>query len=518
MLSVSSRAEGRVVRGPHPRKPIGLGMMLRFALVNILAGAILSLAGLVATFSGGLPVAEILNGGEDGLAWGDIAVGIFLVGVLAWWVFVGRSQRSSLLRGAVAGALTGVFSYPAVLATAELFNSTPDANAAIGQATSVTQLSGFGLLTTGFAAVPTMAIAGMLTALLLRPLYPVQRGIDPALRVLRGVGVALAVLVGILVAAFIWLSVLPPDRELLAGAGSAEPRLSYEQAVAAYEAVRGDEARMPINPRCASTLLLQSDRQAPTVIFIHGVTNCPAQADELAPMLFDLGYNVYVPRLPGHGEVDRMTTSLARVSAQDYIAATEQAIEIGLGLGGPVVVTGLSAGGVLALWSGQQRADVDYTIAMAPFLGPNMVPIWANRAATNLLLLLPNIMIDWDSENPEGSPEMNYAYPRVASRALGQFMAIGEMTTEMAETQPPLAQGLGMIVNEADTEVNGRLIERIVKAWQGKGAQVDVTVFPLSLRLPHDFIDPRQENANTDVTYPVLVDMIGNGVGAGDAE
>lgn len=514
MLSVSSLVADRSRSG----KTIGSGMMFRFALVNILAGAILSLAGLVATFSGGLPVAEIINGSEDGLAWGDIALGIFLVGTLAWWVFVGRSQRSSLLRGAVAGALTGVFSYPAVLATAEAFNASPDIGATIGQATSVTQLSGFGLLTTGFAAVPTMAIAGMATALLLRSFYPAQRGADPALRKLRGLGIALAVIVGVLVAAFIWLSVLPPDRQLLAGAGSVEPALSYEQAVAAFETARSDEAQIPINPRCASTLLLQSDRQAPTVIFLHGLTNCPAQAEELAPRLFALGYNVYVPRLPGHGELDRMTTSLAGIGAADYVAATEQAIAIARGLGGPVVVTGLSAGGVLALWSGQERSDVDDTIAMAPFLGPSLVPTWANRAATNLLLMLPNVMIDWDSENPEGSPEMDYAYPRVASRALAQFMAIGEMTTEIAQTQAPLAQGLGMIVNEADTEVNGRLIERLVLAWQKQGAKVDVTVLPLSLRLPHDFIDPRQDNANTEVTYPVLIDMIANGVGAGAAQ
>ncbi|KRA97475.1 hypothetical protein ASD83_10095 [Devosia sp. Root685] len=482
-------------------------MMFRPILANVLAGLIFSLGGLVATFFGGLPVGEFF-GSEGGLHWADIAVGVFVVGALGWWVLVGRRGRASLLRGAIAGALTGILSYPVVLAFAEVLRISPEIDGAMEQAAAVGRLSGFGLFTTGFAAVPFMAITGVVAALLLRPLYPASMGGDPALKLLRWVGLVLLALMGALAVVFVWLTVLPLERGRVAGEGLAA-ELNYEQAIATYAAVRQREDRLPINPRCASKLLLQESQEAPTIIFLHGLTNCPAQAEALAPMLFGLGYNVYVPRLPGHGEADRMTMALAEIGAEDYVAAAEEAIAIAQGIGGEVVVSGLSAGGVLSAWSGQQRADVDQAIAMAPFFGPRLVPAWANRAATNLLLLLPNMMMSWDAQNPEGSPEMDYAYPRVATRALGQFMLIGEVTADLADKEAPRAQRLAVMINEADTEVNDRLIDRLVAAWRGLGAEVEVKVVPLSLGLPHDLIDPRQEHANTDVAYGLFVEMLG---------
>lgn len=477
-------------------------------LANLLAGVIFALGGLLATFLGGLPIAEFF-GGENGLNWADIAIGIFLVGALTWWALVGQRERPTLLRGAIAGGLAGILSYPVVLAVAELFRISPEIDGAIEQAAAVSRLSGLGFLTTGFAAVPTMALIGVIAALLLRPLYPAAKGGDPALVLLRWLGLVLLTLSGGLVALFVWLTVLPLDRGSVLGSGSLADVPSYEQAIASFEALRQREDQIPINPRCASKLLLQESRTAPTVIFLHGLTNCPAQADELAPTLFEAGYNVYVPRLPGHGALDRMTTALAGVGAKDYVAATEDAIALARGLGGEVVVSGLSAGGVLSAWSGQQRADVDQAITMAPFFGIRQVPVWANRAATNLLLRLPNMMMSWDPRNPEGLGEMDYAYPRFATRALGQFMLIGEVVADLAEERAPLAPRLSVMVNEADTEVNDRLVERLVRAWQGQGAEVEVKLVPLSLGLPHDLIDPRQEHANTEVAYRLFVEMLG---------
>lgn len=482
-------------------------MKFQPVLANVLAGIIFSLGGLVATFFGGLPVAELF-GSEGMLDWADIALGIFIVGLVAWWILVGRRGRLSLLRGAIAGALAGIFAYPVVLAIDEIFRISPEIDATVEQAAAVSRLSGLGLLTTGFAAVPTMAIVGIVATLLLRPLYPTPKGGDPALKLLRGAGVVLLALACALVALFVGLTILPLDGARVGGTGALAEAPSYEQAIASFEAARRREDQIPINPRCASKLLLQESREAPTVIFLHGLTNCPAQADELAPTLFALGYNVYVPRLPGHGELDRMTTALATIGAEDYVAAMDEAIAIGRGLGGEVIVSGLSAGGVLSAWSGQQRADVEQAIAMAPFFGPRQVPAWANRAATNLLLLLPNIMVSWDPQNPEGSPEMDYAYPRFATRALAQFMLIGEVLADLANERRPLAARLSVMINEADTDVNDRLVERLVRAWRGQGADVDVKRVPLSLGLPHDLIDPRQEHANTEVSYGLFIEML----------
>jgi hypothetical protein len=119
------------------------------------------------------------------------------------------------------------------------------------------------------------------------------------------------------------------------------------------------------------------------------------------------------------------------------------------------------------------------------------------------------MMISWDPRNPEGSPDMDYAYPRVATRAIGQFMLIGDVTEGLAARNAPLAQRLSVMINEADTEVNDRLIERLVAAWRKHERQVDVKLVPLAPGLPHDLIDPRQEHANTAVAYGLFVEMLG---------
>jgi esterase/lipase len=345
-------------------------------------------------------------------------------------------------------------------------------------------------------------------ALLLRGLYPKWSRAEAAVRVLRGLAIAAGVVAAILLACFALLTLMPLDTMGLATPRTAGPAMSHEQAIATFEAVRSAEDRLPLNPRCKSRLLTHGSRTAEAIVFLHGLTNCPAQADELAPKLFALGYNVYVPRLPGHGEVDQMTEALVPLTSTDYVEATEQAIEIGRGLGDKVVVTGLSAGGALTMWSAQYRGDVEHTVAVAPFLAPNMVPSWASRAATNLLLILPNMMFTWNPLEPLGPPDMDYAYPRVPTRALAQFMRIGEIVAASARTTPPAAHGLGVMVNEADFAVNNALAKMVAKSWERQGREVDLKILPVSARLLHDLIDPRQAEANTDLAYGLLVEML----------
>lgn len=262
-------------------------------------------------------------------------------------------------------------------------------------------------------------------------------------------------------------------------------------------------------------LLTHGAKAAQAVVFFHGFTNCPAQFDELAPQLFALGYNVYVPLLPRHGEADQMTTALSGLTAEELVASADSAIDLAQGLGDQVMVVGLSGGGTMTAWAGQYRADADGTIAMSPFLGPHVVPFWANRAATNLLLLLPNLMVPWDPREPMGAPAMDYAYPRYATQALAQFMRLGEIVGSSARAGAPIAPGLGMLINDADVAVSNVLAHRVVDAWRGHGRDVDVEVLPQSLGLIHDMIDPRQPGADTETVYPVIIDMIGRQLARG---
>src|SRR6185312_4167273 len=122
------------------------------------------------------------------------------------------------------------------------------------------------------------------------------------------------------------------------------PAPSYEDAVArarAYMAI-DDDTIMPE----ARTALLDHGKKAPlAVVLFHGITNNPAQYSELAPMVHKTGANVFVPRMPEHGDKDRMTTRLAKLTAESLLASANEAVDIAFGLGERVALLGISMGG-----------------------------------------------------------------------------------------------------------------------------------------------------------------------------
>lgn len=485
---------------------------------TIVAGLMFGGGALIAAVLAGMSIGG-LEAEQHGQVRGvSLVFGTVVTGWLCWWLIVERPGRLSVWRGAVTGVGVALLSYPVVLALAGLIRPDGVWGTIGARLVKVIQLSALGIATTGFAAALVMAVAGGIAALVLRRAYPAAPA-HPLVRGLARAGVIAAVaVVGLLTAVFVALTLIPLGSEGLgANRPMGTPAATYEEAIAAFDAVKAEEASLPLDPRCRSKLLTHGAKVAEVVIFLHGLTNCPHQADQLAAQLYELGYNVYIPRLPLHGEDDRMTLALADLTAEAAVDTLNRSVDLAQGLGEEVIVTGLSAGGVLTMWAAQSRSDVGHTVAMAPFIAPYGVPYWANRAATNLLLLLPNIMMDWDTEDPLGPAEMDYTYPRVATHALAQFMRLGEIVTASAGRTPPLATSLGILLNEADDAVNDDLALRVAAAWRGHGREVDLAVIPAAEGLIHDLIDPRQPQANTAFVYPLVIEMIGRRapVGAG---
>ena len=479
----------------------------------VIAGGGFALGGALAAFLAGLAAAGLDTDQPGRVTWAILLSGVFLTGCLCWWLVIERPKRLSVARGAVAGVLTAVVCYPIIIGLAELSRRDGGPLDSAGERVLyVLQASGFALLTTGFGATLTLAILGMVGAFVLRPFYPARPVPEESTlirRLLNAATIASLSLIVLLCVVFAGLTFWPLDAAGLARSRTqVRPAMSHADAIAAFEAVQAKEASLPLNPRCVSKLLTHGERVAEAVVFLHGFTNCPAQYDELAPELFARGYNIYVPLMPRHGEADQMTTALAGLTAEELVAMTDGAIDLAQGLGENVTVVGLSGGGTMTAWAGQYRVEADHTIAMAPFLGPYSVPPWANRAATNLLLLLPNVMVPWDPSEPYGPPAMDYAYPRFATHAAAQFLRLGEIVGASARRNAPLAPGLGMLINEADDAVSNVMAWRLVEAWQAHDRAVDVEVMSADLGAIHDLIDPRQELANTALVYPLVIKMI----------
>lgn len=481
---------------------------------TLVAGAVFGLGAVAAApvigFDiGGLSTVKPVEGN-----WISPLLGTFLTGSFFWWLLVGWPRRLSLVRGAFTGVLVGLFSYPVVLGLTDIVTGEPPTDViALGErGFGIVELAALTVLTTGFAATVIMAAVGLIAALLLRPVYPRVPALlaaSWARRLMQVGAVTLVAIVLVLGAGFAWLSQLPVNAtDLAESRPPTAPVASYEAAMAAFGAIAGAEAELPLYPGCGSQLLTHGSRTAKAVVYLHGLTNCPLQGDELAQQLFALGYNVYIPRWPGHGETDQMTLSLVDLSAETMVAKTDQAIDLAHGLGDEVIVTGMSAGGAMTVWSAQYRADVTLAVAASPFLGPHLVPPWANRAAANLLLLMPNMMLLWNPLEPNGTPGMEHSYPRIPTHALAQFMRLGEVIGDSARQAAPRAAGLGMLLNDADFAVNNELARQVIAQWRAHGRQVDVEVLPRSDLLPHDLIDPRMPGARTDLVYPVLLDML----------
>lgn len=492
---------------------------------NVTAGLIFAIAALLVAPLLGLNISSDFLNDEGLVTWLTLFAGVFLMGCLFWWLIMSWPQRFTLVRGATTGILVALFSYPVVLTLAGLLQrdwGSADSGEYGGPFGEILLVTGLTLLTTGFAATLCMAVVGMVATWLLVRFHPQTAAIaaqyasrerNGAMRVLlKGAAILAVAALVLLAGAFVWLSLKPLDTAGLApSASTSAPAEGYADAIAAFQVIRDEEAQMPLHDRCFSDLLTHGEKVDRVVIYFHGLTSCPAQADEMAQKLYDLGYNVLLPRMFGHGEADPLTYSLADLTAEELVDFANQTVDIAQGLGDEVVVVGLSAGGTIASWVSQYRGDVDQSISISPFFGPYVVPTWATHAATNLLLLLPNRMVWWNPLETERHESMNYAYARYATHALAEVMRLGRIVDSSARSTAPAARHNGMLLNEADVAVSFALAEQVIDSWRSNGAEVQMEVLPFSLRLPHDLIDPRQSGGNVELVYDLLLEMM-NGV------
>jgi alpha-beta hydrolase superfamily lysophospholipase len=285
------------------------------------------------------------------------------------------------------------------------------------------------------------------------------------------------------------------------------PAADYADAlrlVAAVEARDGEA----IAHECRTRLLTHGARATRAVVLLHGLTNCPEQFRALGERLYERGANVYIPRLPEHGLADRMTTALARLDARAMCAATDEAVDIGCGLGDSVIVVGLCIGGSMAAWAAQERADVARAVPIAPLQGLARARGPLTLPAMNLMLALPNQFVWWDGKAKTNLPGPKHVYPRFSTRSVAQALLLGASVEAEARRAPPAARSIVLITVGSDVAVDNDAVARLARFWRAHGARLTTLEFPARLRLNHDIIDPEQVGGNPALVYPVLLDLI----------
>lgn len=119
-----------------------------------------------------------------------------------------------------------------------------------------------------------------------------------------------------------------------------------------------------------------------TVVMLHGFTAGSYQYREMADEFHREGYNVYVPRLPGHGVKElssgKTTGKLVPGSTQDqqWHEFSDEVFADAQSLGDPVYAVGLSGGANLALNMAKRNPEVKGVVAMAPYVGADAPSGW----------------------------------------------------------------------------------------------------------------------------------------------
>ena len=118
---------------------------------------------------------------------------------------------------------------------------------------------------------------------------------------------------------------------------------------------------------------------APAVLLIHGGGDTPQTLRYLADYLYQRGYHVRAPLLPGHGRTPR---AFSNVLADQWMETVRDAYRELSGEHSWVAVAGLSMGGALAAQLAAEQGSVPAVVLLAPYLAlPTRIALAARSAS-----------------------------------------------------------------------------------------------------------------------------------------
>lgn len=266
-----------------------------------------------------------------------------------------------------------------------------------------------------------------------------------------------------------------------------------------------------INPVCKTRFFTQGEKAQKAIVIYHGFTNCPKQFAQLGWQLYEEGYNVFIPRMPYHGYEDRMTQDIDNLTLKDIILFTNETLDMAGGLGEEIQVMGLSSGGVMTTWAIQNRRDISAAVIIAPVLGKEGIPRWLATPTARVSRLVPHYFVWWDSNYKDFILGPEHAYPRFSLRSIGNFLYLGGAVVHKSQEAYPLADSVHVVTNASDSAVSQEMTDELIENWKNNGAtNVSTYQFEKGIVENHDIIDPDQPEANIDVVYPKLIELLQN--------
>ena len=304
------------------------------------------------------------------------------------------------------------------------------------------------------------------------------------------------------VAAFVFL---PPAPLPVPTTSIAYP--SYEAAIKDMASFDTKEADL-LRDECKSIVYSTGKKESRSIVIFHGYTNCPKQFAELGERLFKKGYNVIIPRTPGHGHSDRMTDALANVTFEDFSEYIHRSVAIGNTIGDDVTILGLSAGGTFALWAALFEPNADRFIAMAPVAYPRGFDPILRNLVIRYAALMPNEFKWWNDEQKNTLDGPNYAYPRYSSRSMGIVLHMASEVESALHSGTHASKVVGFVINEHDPALLPDKLLEISNLFETSGAKMVRLLFKEKEKLPHDLIDEHNIKEHKEYVYSALLKFI----------
>lgn len=294
------------------------------------------------------------------------------------------------------------------------------------------------------------------------------------------------------------------------------PTTDYASAVAKLKAsVTAAEAKLPLQKGSESRFYLHDDRPAKgTIVMYHGFTAGTWQFELLAQKAYDDGYNVYIPRLPGHGMKDAQGVEdpsqlVGAGQWQQYEDFAERTYQEAKSLGGPVHVMGLSVGGNIALGVAEKHPDVADVVAYAPFLQPKSGgPLFKIFHALDKVTfgqagkLLNLIPFHWDEQTRLDTASGKR--PGHSKFDLGNIYAASEFGNKLIANAKQIKSPVQYFVTGADDAANEDAIRKTFGA-SSQNAKDGWYYYPKSEGIPHPMVHPMEDKGKGQT--PALYDM-----------
>ena len=107
-----------------------------------------------------------------------------------------------------------------------------------------------------------------------------------------------------------------------------------------------------------------------------------------------------------------------------------------------------------------------------------------------------------------GESNLDHAYAGESTKGLIATFLLARFVEESAGDRGPAAGEVVVVVNPSDNQVDNGHVSGFASSWGPEG--VPVVTLP-DRGLPHDVIDPDQPEGDTDLVYPILLDLLDDG-------